>query len=251
MLSADAVYKLDYYALAEEHCEAGKAVTMVTTEVDPEDADRYGVVQLKGDKVTDYVYKPDEAKGNTISNEVFVFTPEPVLKVLDELEKERGQDDLEDLGHYLLPRLVDAGEARAHRFDGYWRDVGTIDAFHECHMELVEDEPPIDLDDPAWPILTRAIANRAVGAGVLRRLDRVVGDRPRSEGRRGRERQRARARRGRRKGRHRARFGAPPGRDRARRRHREPGDHRRPRGRARGRGGARRSDRANRPSHDS
>ena len=160
VLSADAVYKLDYYALAEEHCEAGKAVTMVTTEVEPEDADRYGVVQVKGDKVTDYVYKPDEPEGNTISNEVFVFTPEPVLKVLDELE-ERGQDDLEDLGHYLLPRLVDAGEARAHPFDGYWRDVGTIDAFHECHMELVEDEPPIDLDDPAWPILTRAIANRA------------------------------------------------------------------------------------------
>jgi glucose-1-phosphate adenylyltransferase len=81
--------------------------------------------------------------------------------VLDELEQERGQDDLEDLGHHLLPRLVDAGEARAHPFDGYWRDVGTIDAFHACHMELVEDEPPIDLDDPAWPILTRAIANRA------------------------------------------------------------------------------------------
>ncbi len=161
VLSADAVYKLDYYALAEEHCEAGKAVTIVTTEVEPEDADRYGVVQVKGDKVTDYVYKPDEPKGSTISNEVFVFTPDPVLKVLDELEKERGQDDLDDLGHYLLPRLVDAGEARAHPFDGYWRDVGTIDAFHECHMELVEDEPPIDLDDPAWPILTRAIANRA------------------------------------------------------------------------------------------
>ncbi len=161
VVSADAVYKLDYYALAEEHCEAGKAVTMVTTEVDPEDADRYGVVQLKGDKVTDYVYKPDEPKGSTISNEVFVFTPDPVLKVLDELEKELGQDDLDDLGHYLLPRLVDAGEARAHPFDGYWRDVGTIDAFHACHMELVKDEPPIDLDDPAWPILTRAIANRA------------------------------------------------------------------------------------------
>ncbi|MDA0172673.1 sugar phosphate nucleotidyltransferase [Solirubrobacter taibaiensis] len=169
VVSADAVYKLDYYALAEEHCKAGKAVTMVTTEVEPDDADRYGVVQLDGDKITEYVYKPDEPKGTTISNEVFVFTPEPVLKVLDELEKERGQDDLEDLGHYLLPRLVDAGEARAHPFDGYWRDVGTIDAFHECHMELVEDEPPIDLDDPSWPILTRAIANRAsaqVGSGA-------------------------------------------------------------------------------------
>ena len=85
VVSADAVYKLDYGALAEEHCESGKAVTMVTTEVDPDDADRYGVVQVDGERVTEYVYKPDEAKGNLISNEVFVFTPEPVLQVLDEL----------------------------------------------------------------------------------------------------------------------------------------------------------------------
>jgi glucose-1-phosphate adenylyltransferase len=161
VLSADAVYKLDYSAVVAEHCEAGKAVTMVTTEVDPDDADRYGVVQVKGDKVTEYVYKPDEAKGNLIANEVFVFTPGPVLDVLDELVSERGQDDLEDLGHHLLPRLTDAGEVRAHRFKDYWRDVGTIEAYHATHMELVEDEPPIDLDDPSWPILTRAIANRA------------------------------------------------------------------------------------------
>ncbi len=157
---------------------------MVTTEVEPEDADRYGVVQLKGDKVTDYVYKPDEPKGNTISNEVFVFTPEPVLKVLDELEKERGQDDLEDLGHYLLPRLVDAGEARAHPFDGYWRDVGTIDAFHAvphgARRGRAADRPRRSrLADPH----ARDREPR-LGAGVLGRLDRVVGDRPRSEGRR-------------------------------------------------------------------
>ena len=50
---------------------------------------------------------------------------------------------------------------REHRFEGFWRDVGTIPAYWACHQELVEDEPPIDLDDPAWPILTRAISNRA------------------------------------------------------------------------------------------
>ena len=221
VLSADAVYKLDYYAVAEEHCEAGKAVTMVTTEVDPDDADRYGVVQVKGDKVTEYVYKPDEAKGNLISNEVFVFTPEPVLEVLDELEKERGQDDLEDLGHYLLPRLTDAGEARAHRFDDYWRDVGTIDAFHVPHgarRGRAADRPRRSrLADPH----ARDREPR-LSAAVRRRPDRVGARRPGREGRRRRERQRARPRRGRREGRHGARFGAAPGRDRARRRDREP-----------------------------
>ncbi len=159
VLSADAVYKLDYGALVDEHCEAGKAVTMVTTEVDPEDADRYGVVQVKGGQVREYAYKPDEPKGNLIANEVFVFEPDRLLDTLDELAEKDGE--LEDLGDELLPCLVDNGEVCEHRFDGYWRDVGTIPAYWSCHQELVEDEPPIDLDEPAWPILTQARSNRA------------------------------------------------------------------------------------------
>jgi glucose-1-phosphate adenylyltransferase len=130
VLSADAVYKLDYGAVVEEHAESGAAVTMVTTEVEPGDAGRYGVVQLEGEQVTDYVYKPDEPATSTISNEVFVFTPGEVLDRLDELAER--SDELEDLGHELLPQLVDDGRVRAHRFGDYWRDVGTIGAFHSA-----------------------------------------------------------------------------------------------------------------------
>jgi glucose-1-phosphate adenylyltransferase len=161
VVSADAVYKLDYGALVDEHAEAGQAVTMVTTTVDPADAGRYGVVQAEGGAVRDYVYKPDSPEGNLISNEVFVFRPGPVLDALDELADEAGDDGLDDLGHELLPRMVDAGEVREHRFDGYWRDVGTIPAYWTCHQELVGEDPPIDLDDPAWPILTQATSHRA------------------------------------------------------------------------------------------
>ena len=159
VLSADAVYTLDYAALVEEHAESGAAVTLVTTEVEPDDAGRYGVVQLDGERVTDYVYKPDEPATNTISNEVFVFTPGEVLDRLDALADE--SEELEDLGHELLPRLAADGRARAHRFGGYWRDVGTIDAFHTAHLEQLEHPPPIDLDDPEWPVLTHAAARRA------------------------------------------------------------------------------------------
>jgi glucose-1-phosphate adenylyltransferase len=159
VLSADAVYALDYGALVEEHMDSDAAVTMSTTEVDPEDAGRYGVVQVDGEKVTDYVYKPDEPASNLISNEVFVFRPEPMLDALEEIADE--SDELEDIGNELLPRLVKAGSARAKHFDGFWRDVGTVDAYWECHMELLADPPPIDLDDPAWPILTHSAARRA------------------------------------------------------------------------------------------
>jgi glucose-1-phosphate adenylyltransferase len=155
--SADAVYKLDYGALVAEHADGGADVTMVTTEVEPDDAGRYGVVQVAGGRVRDYAYKPDEPAGNLISNEVFAFRPAPLLDALEEL----AEDGLEDLGDAVLPRLVAAGGAREHRFDGYWRDVGTIPAYWESHAELLRQEPPIDLDDPRWPILTRATDHRA------------------------------------------------------------------------------------------
>src|SRR3954463_1987443 len=161
VVSADAVYALDYGALVDEHVEADADVTMVTVEVDPEDAGRYGVVQAEDGRVRDYAYKPEDPKGGLVANEVFAFTPGPVLDALEELAGEAGDEGLDDLGDGLLPRLVDAGRAREHRFDGFWRDVGTVPAYWECHQELLSADPPIDLDDPAWPILTHAPSHRA------------------------------------------------------------------------------------------
>ena len=161
VVSADAVYACDYGALVEQHMEAGAAVTMVTTEVDPDDADRYGVVSVRDGKVVDYAYKPDDPAGNLVANEVFVFRPDALLDTLEQLADEAGEDELEDLGHGALPRLVESGGARESRFEGYWRDVGTVDAYWDSHMDLLGDEPPIDLDDPDWPILTQAALQRA------------------------------------------------------------------------------------------
>ena len=161
VVSADAVYTLDYGRLAEEHRESGAQVTMVTTEVEPDDAGRYGIVQAEGGRITDYVYKPEDPEGTLAANEVFAFTPDTLLDALETLAADAGEEGLQDLGHALLPRLVQGGEAREHPLNGYWRDVGTVDAYWRCHQELVADAPPIDLDDPAWPVLTRAVANRA------------------------------------------------------------------------------------------
>lgn len=184
VVSADAVYTLDYGALVEEHLEGGADVTMVTTEVEAEDANRYGVVQVGDGKVRDYVYKPEEPKGTLVCNEVFAFSSAPLLDTLEELASEAGEEGLEDIGDDLLPRLVDAGAAREHRLDGYWRDVGTVPAYWSSHQELLADDPPIDLDDPAWPVLTRAAARRAparvmrgasVEASLLAPAARVAG----------------------------------------------------------------------------
>ncbi|MCW2666632.1 MAG: glgC [Frankiales bacterium] len=156
VVSADAVYRLDYDQVVDEHRRSGATVTMVTTEVDPQDASRYGVVQVQGGRVTDYQLKPENPQGQLVCNEVFVFDPGPTLDLLDELaEQADDEQGLQDLGHQLLPRLVEQGVAREHRFEGYWRDVGTLDAYHQSHLDLLGEDPAFELDDPSWPLFTR------------------------------------------------------------------------------------------------
>lgn len=156
VLSADAVYRLDYDALVREHLEAGAMATLVTTRVEPGDAGRYGVVTARDGRLTGYAYKPDDLSGDLVSNEVFVFDPVPVLDALDQLADKAGEEGLQDLGTALLPQLVEAGDAREHRFEDYWSDVGTVDAYHAAHMDVLPPEPAIDLDEAHAPFRTRS-----------------------------------------------------------------------------------------------
>ena len=156
VVSADAVYKLDYREVADGHLGSGAEVTMVTTEVAADDASRYGIVQVGDDgRITDYEYKPDKPATTTATNEVFVFSPKATLDRLEALEDEVGEEGLEDLGTHLLPAQTKDGLARAHRLEGYWRDVGTVPAYWQAHRDFLSEEPPIDLDEASWPVHTR------------------------------------------------------------------------------------------------
>src|SRR5215207_6048876 len=156
VVSSDAVYKLDYREVVDAHLGSGAEVTMVTTEVAADDASRYGIVQVGDDgAVTDYAYKPDEPATTTATNEVFVFSPKATLDRLEALADSAGEEGLDDLGSQLLPDQTRDGLARAHPLQGYWRDVGTVPAYWQAHRDFLSVEPPIDLDDPAWPVHTR------------------------------------------------------------------------------------------------
>jgi len=175
VVSADAVYRLDYREVADAHLASGAAVTMVTTEVASEEAGRFGVVTVDDDgMVTGYAYKPDEPTSSTVTTEIFAFDAEALLGTLEALEAEAGEDGLSDLGDHGLPQLVEQGRARAVPLNGYWRDVGTVDAYWSSHMELLEDEPQFDLHDTAWPLRTQAEpsggARVSQGAAVSRCL---------------------------------------------------------------------------------
>jgi len=171
VVSSDAVYALDYDEVVTGHLAGDADVTMVTTRVEASDASRYGVVQVSDGRITGYEYKPDEPATDLVTNEVFVFSPGPVLDLLEELGEQAGEDGLEDLGDELLPRLVDAGRAREHRFEGYWRDLGTPDAYWAAHMDLLDDVPPFDPGDASRPLLTVGGDRRAARVRPGAQLD--------------------------------------------------------------------------------
>jgi len=151
VLSADHLYTLDYSELVAAHLESEAALTMVTTHVPQEDAARFAVVEVQGGRVTGFEYKPDEPKTDLVGAEVFLYDARVLLETLEHLAKKG--EGLEDYGDALLPHLVEQGSVFEYRLEGYWRDVGTLDAYWQAHMELVEGTG-LALDDPAWPILT-------------------------------------------------------------------------------------------------
>jgi glucose-1-phosphate adenylyltransferase len=156
VVSSDAVYKLDYREVVDAHLGSGAEVTMVTTQVEADDAARYGIVQVGDDgRVTDYAYKPDDPAGTTATNEVFVFSPHETLDRLEALGEQVGEEGLADLGSHLLPAQTQDGLARAYPLAGYWRDVGTVEAYWQAHRDFLAEEPPIDLDERSWPVHTR------------------------------------------------------------------------------------------------
>jgi glucose-1-phosphate adenylyltransferase len=155
VLSADHVYRLDYGDVLARHRDQGAGVTVVTSEVPESEASRQAVVEVAGDgRLSGFHYKPDEPPTTRVATEVFAFQTDRLLGTLDELAA--GDGELKDFGHGLLPRLVEAGEAVEHRMAGYWRDLGTVPAYWQAHMDLLDPRRPLDMDDPAWPILGRA-----------------------------------------------------------------------------------------------
>ena len=153
VLSADHIYKLDLRDVLEKHLKNDADLTMVTTRVDMEEASRFGVVKTnKKGRVTRFEYKSDNPPSDIATTEVFFYNAKVLL---DTLEKIAGEEKLEDFGHQLVPQLVKAGKVFDYRFEGYWRDVGTIESYYDAHMDLLREDPRLHLDDPKWPILSR------------------------------------------------------------------------------------------------
>ncbi|MGN1315832.1 MAG: glucose-1-phosphate adenylyltransferase [Acutalibacteraceae bacterium] len=156
VLSGDHIYKMDYAKMLQFHKEKNAACTIAMLEVPWEEASRFGLMFVDDDgRITAFEEKPKNPKSNKASMGVYMFTWEKLRKYL--IEDEADPDSSNDFGKNVIPAMHEAGERLyAYGFDGYWKDVGTIDSLWEANLDLLNPKANIDLSDPSWKIYGRS-----------------------------------------------------------------------------------------------
>ena len=158
ILSGDHIYKMHYGEMLKAHKESGAAVTIAVMPVPWEEASRFGIMNVDEEgTITDFEEKPAEPKSNLASMGIYIFTYEVLKKYLE--ADERDPSSANDFGKNIIPTMHENGEKMvSFRFEGYWKDVGTIHSLWEANMDLVDQPPKFDLNDRSWSIYSRNMA---------------------------------------------------------------------------------------------
>ena len=156
ILSADHIYKMDYSKLIQFHSDNKADVTVATLRVSVEEASRFGILHADNTmRVTAFEEKPKQPKSTLASMGIYVFNYATLMKVLSEDAK--APDSERDFGKNIIPKMVsDNFRVFAYPFSSYWVDVGTVQSYWETHMDLLADQPSLDLLDRDWIIHTRS-----------------------------------------------------------------------------------------------
>lgn len=155
VLSGDHIYKMDYAKMLQFHKEKKAACTIAMLEVPWEEASRFGLMFTDSDgRITAFEEKPKNPKSNKASMGVYMFTWEKLRQYL--IDDENDPESSNDFGKNVIPAMHEAGERLfAYEFDGYWKDVGTIDSLWEANLDLLNKKANIDLSDSSWKIYGR------------------------------------------------------------------------------------------------
>ncbi len=155
VLSGDHIYKMDYSEMIQLHKENEADATIAVMPVPIEEASRFGILATdETGRVTDFVEKPANPPSNLASMGIYVFSWEKVRRYLT--EDAANEASSHDFGKDVIPAMLGAGERLfTYSFEGYWRDVGTIDSLWEANMDLLEESSGLDLSDDAWRIYSR------------------------------------------------------------------------------------------------
>lgn len=155
ILSGDHIYKMDYGKMLDFHKENGADCTIAVMEVPWEEASRFGIMTADENHViTKFEEKPKEPKSNLASMGIYIFTWEKLRKFLIEDEANPASDN--DFGKNIIPNMLNSHEKMiAYPFEGYWKDVGTINSLWDANMDLLNPNVPLDVWSNDWKIYSR------------------------------------------------------------------------------------------------
>ncbi|WP_243735100.1 glucose-1-phosphate adenylyltransferase [Paenibacillus turpanensis] len=152
VISGDHIYKMNYDAMLSYHKEKGADASIAVIEVKWEEASRFGIMSTADDgTITEFAEKPKEPKSNLASMGIYIFNWSVLRDYL--IRDENNPESSNDFGKDVIPQMLrDKVKLYAYPFQGYWKDVGTIDSLWEANMDLLEDTPSLNLNDRRWRI---------------------------------------------------------------------------------------------------
>ena len=159
ILSGDHIYKMDYSKMLAFHKEKNADCTIAMLEVPWDEASRFGLMLVDDEgAITAFEEKPEVPSSNKASMGVYIFTWKKLREYL--LADEADPNSSNDFGKNLIPAMHEAGERLfAYHFDGYWKDVGTIDSLWEANLDLLRPSVDLDLSDNEWRIYSKSPAS--------------------------------------------------------------------------------------------
>jgi glucose-1-phosphate adenylyltransferase len=164
ILSGDHIYKQDYRDMLRFHQEKKADLTIAVMNVPQEETFRFGIMTTNEEqRIVKFVEKPKKSESTLASMGIYVFNMDFLLENLEVDGADANSSH--DFGKNLIPKMVKNDDVFAYPFEGYWVDVGTIQAYWETSLAMVKEKPELDLYDPKWVIHTRSEERPAVKLG--------------------------------------------------------------------------------------
>ncbi len=155
ILSGDHIYKMNYNKMLQQHKKTGAAATIAVIDVPLDEAPRFGIMNCNEDgTVYEFEEKPKQPKSTLASMGIYIFTWKKLRQYL--IDDENNSASSNDFGKDIIPAMLGAGEKLvSFRFEGYWKDVGTIESLWEANMDLLSPKSGLNLTDDSWKIYGR------------------------------------------------------------------------------------------------
>ncbi|MBS7298648.1 MAG: glucose-1-phosphate adenylyltransferase [Eubacteriales bacterium] len=168
ILSGDHIYKMHYGDMLEAHKKNDAAITIAVMPVPWDEASRFGIMNVDEEgKIVEFEEKPKNPKSNLASMGIYIFKYDVLKKYLS--EDEHDPESSNDFGKNIIPKMLEKGEKMmSYTFEGYWKDVGTVQSLWEANMDLIDTPPKFELYEKHWNIYSRnlALSPHYIGSGA-------------------------------------------------------------------------------------